>query len=245
MPVTGRSDRRPTISLRLLDGFELWVDDRCVPTLPSSQRLLAYLALQDRSVTRAALAAALWPDTSDRRAAACLRSALWRLVKPPHRLIAARGAMLDIDPAVNVDVAAIRRFAAELAAVRSPDRQVHPPVATLSAELLPGWTEPWVSTEREWFREMCLRVLETLSERFRAIGDHFRAHETAVAAVRGDPLRESARRRLIELHLADGNPAAAIRQYASYRSLLRSELGLVPSPEIRQLVRPVLPGNPL
>jgi transcriptional activator len=61
--------------------------------------------------------------------------------------------------------------------------------------------------------------------------------------VHGDPLRESAHRRLIELHLADGNPAAALRQYTTYQTLVRSELGVSPSPEIRNLVAPVFAGR--
>ncbi|MGH3876984.1 MAG: AfsR/SARP family transcriptional regulator, partial [Actinophytocola sp.] len=123
---------------------------------------------------------------------------------------------------------------------RAPSVSVPVPVGWLTADLLPGWTDEWVVAEREWFREMRLRVLEVLSERFRVRGDHFHAYETAMAAVRGDPLRESARRRLIELHLADGNPAAAMRQYTAYQSLLRAELGVSPSSEIRQLVQQVL-----
>jgi DNA-binding SARP family transcriptional activator len=155
-----------------------------------------------------------------------------------------RGTILDISPAVDVDVAKIRRFTADVARANQPNLDAAVPMSALTADLLPGWKEPWVDTERDWFRQMCLRVLEMLSERFRSTGDHFRAHETAAAAVRTDPLRESAHRRLIELHLADGNPAEAVRQYSSYRSLLRRELGLVPSPEIRQLVQPVLVGRP-
>jgi DNA-binding SARP family transcriptional activator len=231
---------RPPVAIRLLNGFQLWVGEQCVPVMPSSQRLLAFLALHDGWVTRSTLAGALWPGTTDRRAASCLRSALWRLVQPRHALVDPHGGVLGLDPSIQVDVAVVRRFAAELARPGTPVPAAVPAVATLAADLLPGWTEPWVSTERDWFRQMCLRALETLSERFRSIGDHFHAHETAIAAVRGDPLRESAHRRLIELHLADGNPAAALRQYTSYRSMLRRELGLVPSAEIRQLVQPML-----
>lgn len=227
---------KPMVSVRLLDGFELLVGDQPVPIIPSSQRLLAYLALHDGPVTRTALAATLWPTSPDRRAAACLRSALWRLVKPPHALIETQRETLRIGPAVEVDVTAVRRFVADLA-VTAPD--VPMSVTSLSADLLPGWTDHWVVAERDWFRQVCLRALEMLSQRFRVRGDHFRAHETAVAAVRVDPLRESAHRRLIELHLADGNPAAALRQFTSYRSLLHTELGLSPSPEIRRLVQSV------
>ncbi|MFL6143728.1 MAG: BTAD domain-containing putative transcriptional regulator [Labedaea sp.] len=240
MTATGRDDRGPGVCVRLLDGFQLWVADRCVPVMPSSQRLLAYLALRDGAVTRAAVAAALWPEATERRAAACLRSALWRLVKPPYALIEVRGALLGLHPQVDTDVDQVRRLATGLADPRAHRTDPALPLAALTAELLPGWTEPWVGIERDWVRQMSLRVLETLSARFRSSGDHFRAHETAAAAVRSDPLRESAHRRLIELHLADGNPAQAIRQYATYRSLLRRELGLSPSSEIRQLVRPIL-----
>lgn len=224
----------PFISMRLLDGFELLVGGDPLPVLPSSQRLLAFLALHEGSATRSTVAARLWPDATPTRAGACLRSALWRLVKPPHALVVGGRERLRIGPAVQVDVERVRRFVAQPTAPEPP-----PPVAPLTTELLPGWTEQWVVAEREWSRQVCLRALELLSELFRARGDHFRAHESALAAVRADPLRESAHRRLIELHLADGNPAAAVRQYAEYRSRLRAELGVSPSPEIRRLVAPV------
>ncbi|MPZ81854.1 MAG: SARP family transcriptional regulator [Actinophytocola sp.] len=226
--------------MRLLDGFELRVDDDPVPVLPSSQRLLAYLAMHQGPVTRAVLAAALWPRATERRAAACLRSTVWRLVKPPHALVDVRQGMLEISAAPEVDVIAVRRFAAELAVPTTGWPTMAVPFTALTAELLPGWTDHWIDAERNWFRQLCLRALEMLSERFRIGGDHFHAHETAVAAVRSDPLRESTHRRLIELHLADANPAAALRQYVDYRSRLRTELGLTPSHEIRRLVEPIL-----
>jgi DNA-binding SARP family transcriptional activator len=232
----------PTIHLQLLDRFALRVDDQPVAVPPSSQRLLAFLALHDGPVTRAALATALWPGTTARRAAACLRSALWRLVKPTHALVVINLGALTLGPGAEVDVRVVRRFADHLANPPLPDPPPAegPPLTALTADLLPGWTDPWVTDERDWFRQLCLRTLETLSARLHARGDTFHAHEAAAAAVRGDPLRESAHRRLIELHLADGNPAAALRQYSAYRTRLRTELGIAPSPEICRLVDPAL-----
>jgi DNA-binding SARP family transcriptional activator len=235
-------DRRLVVDLRMLDGFQLHIDDTTVRMVPATQKLLAFLALHEQPVTRNAVAAALWPDQSARRAAACLRSTLWRLVKPPHRIVEADADTLRVASVVRIDVVRVRRFAAGIA--RSADVVPDPSlVALLSADLLPGWDEAWVVAERDWFRQLRLRTLETLSERYRISGDHFCAHETAMAAVQGDPLRESAHRRLIELHLADGNPAEALRQYTTYRDLLRAELGLVPSPVIRRLVNSVLAGG--
>ncbi|HYO40432.1 MAG TPA: bacterial transcriptional activator domain-containing protein [Nocardioidaceae bacterium] len=46
------------------------------------------------------------------------------------------------------------------------------------------------------------------------------------------------------VHLAEGNPAEALRQFHVYRRLLAHELGLPPSAAIRELVRPLL-GRPL
>lgn len=229
-------DDQPAISMHLLDGFQLLVGEQPVPVIPSSQRLLALLALHEGSITRAAVAATLWPRATAARAGACLRSALWRLVRPPHLLVETNRERLRLGPSVRVDLHEVR----SLVTAGRPLSELTVPAAALAADLLPGWTEHWVATEREWARQVCLRALEVLSERFRARGDHFHAHQTALAAVRGDPLRESAHRRLIELHLADGNPAAAVRQFAEYQMLLRSELGVAPSEEIRTLVARVL-----
>ncbi|HVT66333.1 MAG TPA: bacterial transcriptional activator domain-containing protein, partial [Trebonia sp.] len=65
----------------------------------------------------------------------------------------------------------------------------------------------------------------------------------ALAAVTCDPLRESAHRRLALIHLSEGNLAEALRQYHLYRDLVRSELGLSPSPQFRRLIAPLL-GRP-
>ena len=232
----------PTISVRLLGGFELCVDGGPVAVPPGAQRLVAYLALRESPVSRTSVAATLWPDATERRAAACLRSTLYRLAKPAHTLLAGQPGTLAIAPSVDVDVVAVRKLAADLAG-----RTHHPATATrftaLTADLLPDWTDLWVTAERDWFTQLCLRALEMLSEQLRTRGDVFQAHEAAAAAVRRDPLRESAHRRLIEVHLADGNPAAALHQYSAYRTRLRDELGLAPSNEINTLLQPVLPRD--
>jgi DNA-binding SARP family transcriptional activator len=222
---------RPTTELRLLDGFDLRVDGTSAHTIPSVRRLLAFLAVRDHTTTRAVVATELWPDASRTRAAACLRSTLWRVVQPVDlvRLVRLDGGV-DLAQARDLATRIVRRGEADV-----PDDQLH----RLTTDVLPGWSDPWVVAERDWFRQLRLRALEALSERFRLDGDLFRAYETAVAAVQADPLRESAHRKLIELHLADGNPAEAVRQYTTYRARLRSELGLTPSPEIDKLLRPI------
>jgi DNA-binding SARP family transcriptional activator len=221
----------------LLGSFRLINGGRAVPVVPGVRRILALLALQEAPLDRSAAAALLWPDATARRAAACLRSTLWRVVNAAGPLVES-GDVLALGPCVEVDFRDACLLAAAVAKPEcQPGRQA---VAVLKADLLPGWQQPWVVTEQDWWRQARLRALEALSLRFRSSGDRHHAHQAALAAVHTDPLRESAHRTLVELHIADGNPAAALRQYADYRTRLRDELGLTPSPQIYQLIRHLL-----
>ena len=67
----------------------------------------------------------------------------------------------------------------------------------------------------------------------------------ALAALRSDPLRESTRRLLVRIHLAEGNVDAALHQVDSRRRLLQTEVGVRPSPALVDFVAPFLhPGRP-
>ena len=52
------------------------------------------------------------------------------------------------------------------------------------------------------------------------------AIQAGLAAVAAEPLRESARRVLIRAYRAEGNVADAVRQFESFRTVLRDELGV-------------------
>jgi hypothetical protein len=51
----------------------------------------------------------------------------------------------------------------------------------------------------------------------------------AQAAIRAEPLRESAHAAPIRIHLAEGNQSEALREFDRYRRLLQAELGLQPT----------------
>jgi DNA-binding SARP family transcriptional activator len=107
----------------------------------------------------------------------------------------------------------------------------------LTGELLPDWTEEdWLYVERERMRQLCLHGLEAQSKRLMVDGRYGEAVEAALAAVRTEPLRESAHRRLIEIYMSEGNAAEALRQYDWYRRLLHSALGIEPSSDVTRLV---------
>src|SRR5439155_505806 len=77
------------LAVSLLNGFLLKRGEEVVLLPLACQRLLALLAFHDRPVFRTFVAGTLWPEFSEERAAACLRSTLWRLHRPAGDAVAA------------------------------------------------------------------------------------------------------------------------------------------------------------
>ena len=206
----------------------------------SGQRLLALLALQERPLERLWVAGTLWMDASEERAGASLRSALWRLPQPGGTpMVESSVTHLRLARDIDVDLhdlsARIERL--EQASTAIDDRTGS---SALTRDLLPDWYEDWVVLERERFRQLRLHALEALCARLTEAGRFGAAVQAGLAAVSGEPLRESAHRTLIRAHLAEGNPGEAVRQFHLYRRLLADELAVEPSVAIRGLVQPLL-----
>jgi DNA-binding SARP family transcriptional activator len=226
----------PRLRLSLFGGFELRDRGRLIRLQLSAERLVAFLAMQNRPLHRAYIAGTLWPDTTDDRAGASLRSSLWRLRRRRQPLVEASATHLRLGEGVWVDVHEVMALVWRV--IDSAAYLSEVTLATLSApaELLPGWYEDWVIVERERLRQLRLHALEILCERLTSRRLFGQAVEAGLAAVREEPLRESGHRALMKAYLAEGNPGEALRQYRGYRDLLREELGLAPSREMNELV---------
>jgi DNA-binding SARP family transcriptional activator len=210
-----RSTDRP--SLRLINGFELWWRGHPLDVPRSAQRLLALLALQRGPVQRPYVAGTLWTDASDERAAAALRTAIWRTEGATGHehgvLVRKHRGGLGLAPEVAVDVRETTSRARAL--LRHPGDRNGDDLDLLlqDGELLPDWYDDWVHFEREHFRLLRIQALEVLCD---ALVD-----EGGLAVV------------------AQANAYEALRQYEQYRALLWSRLGLEPSPSMQQLVAPL------
>ncbi|MGE3621290.1 MAG: BTAD domain-containing putative transcriptional regulator [Acidimicrobiia bacterium] len=231
--------------LYLMGGFELRDRDGTLVDLPAaSQRVLAFLALQERQVSRSILAGTLWPETNESRAGANLRSALWRLRQPGTELVRTTSTHLSLEADVWVDVRE-SALAARALIEGSGDGAATPDHRQFGGELLPDLWDAWLVVERERLRQLHLHALEQLSEVLAGRGRHAQSVLAAMAAVEMDPLRESANRVLIQAYLAEGNRVEAIRRFDAYRTILHDELRLLPSAELIRLVgvdAPVMPG---
>jgi predicted ATPase len=90
--------------------------------------------------------------------------------------------------------------------------------------------EDWLLLQRETWHNWATKVFDRLSELQTEGGELEHALETTTRWVAHDPLNEAAHARLIELHYALGDRAAALRVYENYRALLERELNTEPAP---------------
>jgi DNA-binding SARP family transcriptional activator len=225
------------VRLGLLGGFRLLIEAEEVALPMNAQRLVCFLALHAQPLLRTFVGGSLWGESTEHRAGGSLRSALWRLRHPTYTLVSLTSDHIELSPTVAVD---LREGEALAHRVLDPSLDLDDVAAVnedvLSADLLPDWTEDWVLMERERYHQLRLRALEALCRRLTAKGRVGQAVQAGVAAVSGEPLRESARLALIEAHVAEHNVGAALREYEAFRELLESELGLHPSEEMQTLI---------
>lgn len=232
-------------ALSVLGSFGFWVGGNPQRGLPhGSQRLLAFLALREHAQTRESIAGTLWPEATEEHAHASLRSALSRLSRIERRVVRATSHELQLADGVSVDLREARLLAHRLLTTGgSLDADLNDyAISLLSSELLPDWYDDWAVVEAEEWRQLRLHSLDALAERLTVSGRFADATSAALAAVRAEPLRETAHAALIRIYLAEGNRAEALDAYEHYRALLQEELGLAPTPAMRALIRDQQPS---
>ncbi|MFI5672539.1 BTAD domain-containing putative transcriptional regulator [Streptomyces sp. NPDC051704] len=224
--------------LEILRPFQVTCGGRQVAVSHSAQRLLAFLALHREGTHRRSAAEELWPDCTPCRAAANVRSALCQgrkfgavpaIESVDHNLVLAPSFSVDFHEAWD----AADRLVSGDGKLPDGDRLV----ADLSQVLLPGWDDEWLLLHRERWDQLRLYALEALAQHFQTEGRHLSALQTSLAAVSIDPFRETPHRIAVEVHLAEGNVASAVKRYQDYRRLLQMELKVAPSPQLTRLVR--------
>ena len=203
------------VRLALLGGFECVYANRSVSLPLGSQRLLALLALQDGGIHRTVAGERLWQDSTSERAAANLRSALWRGRRLGNTtMIDSVGPRLRLTPAVDVDLRQILTHHGD-GDLTHPGRRRHSIsdhlALVLTRPLLPEWLEDWLDFERARWEEFRLHALENLAGQLLTEGRYLEALQTALVASSIDPIRETVHRIVIEVHLAEGNTASALK----------------------------------
>ncbi|MDQ1475684.1 MAG: family transcriptional regulator, regulator of embCAB operon [Actinomycetota bacterium] len=237
LAVVGKRDEGPTISV--LGTFAFRSGDRALALTGGTRKLLALLALRRQPMTRALVAYTLWPDAPEVDASSRLRSALCRLRNSVGDIVDVANLDLQLRPEVGVDIRDSRALVNglfERPGAALSGRTSSAAVRMLSGDLLPGWDDEWVVADGGEWHQLRLHALEAMAAHLVTEGRCADASLAALAAVRAEPLRESAHGALIKTFLAEGNQTEALDEFNRFRARLGLELGVEPSPRLSGLV---------
>jgi predicted ATPase/DNA-binding SARP family transcriptional activator len=251
-PDPGLEDR---LELRILGSFEALAGGAALALAPMPERLLAVLALRAGEMLSAeALIEAMWAGAPPASAASVLRVYVTQLrrVLPAGRLQSGRNGYRLALAEGELDS---ERFEQLLGDGRRALEAANDRLAELlflrALELWRGAALGGSSGEL-FARDEALRLeelrLECLELRFEAVLRRGR-HEELVAdlkrLVAEHPLRERLRAELMTALYRSGRQADALACYRDGRAYLVAELGLEPSPALRELERMILGQDPL
>lgn len=247
--------------LELLGGFSIRRQDETVSHFRTKKTaaLLAYLACFRRPHPREVLIELLWPECDPARGRDSLRTALAALRRQLEPAGSPKGSVLRATPhdialnteAVRIDLA---DFEAALAQARQADQEPQR-IEALSAAaqlykgpLLAGYYEPWIPGEAERLEEQfCAAVLQ-LVRYWHRVGETGRALDCASRAVVLHPQREELHSALMRLHVANHQPALALRQFDELRRVLQ-QCDAEPGRQVRllgeEIARAAAPPNNL
>src|SRR5437763_745700 len=231
------------LRLVVLGPPEIFHDgSRLTFALHKAQALLLYLAVEGGLHSRSKLAAFLWPDSEPQAARAGLRNALTRLRSlfadadtsaAPHRHLLSQHELLGLNPQAPLELDLDMVQQAYTAAQRfstppsEPQRaalvaQVQQALALVRGPFLDGfWLreeagfDQWVQQQRQQWQVRLQLLFDRLSSWQEESGEQEQARITLTRWLALDPLSEEAYRRLMRVHLAQGDPTAAWQVYVT------------------------------
>ena len=199
---------------------------------PKLWPLIALLAVHHgESLPRERVAAWLWPECSDvdarsnlRRHLSYVEDVLPRRAEGTWLARSATHVGWDQDCDIWVDARAF------VEASRGGDA-LHDAAALYAGEFLSGVDDDWANGQRERYRDTYAGVLERLVALERRRGEPQAALRYATDALRLDPFREDLVRTIMRLRFESGDRSGALREFARFESLVRTELDATPSEE--------------
>ncbi|MDQ4018997.1 MAG: AAA family ATPase, partial [Actinomycetota bacterium] len=242
-----------SVEFRILGSLEVSVDGRLVNLGPAKQRtLLAVLLIHANEVVSAdALIDAIWPANPPETAA----KALHVYVSGLRRALGTRASeLLETRPlgyalALPPDALDRDRFERLLAEGRAARGAGDPGAGALLREALSLWHgppladfryDPFAHAEIGRLEELRLAAFEERIDADLALGRHAELVGELEGLVSLHPLRERLRGQLMVALYRSGRQAEALDVYQEARRVLVEELGIDPSPPLRELEASIL-----
>jgi DNA-binding SARP family transcriptional activator/pimeloyl-ACP methyl ester carboxylesterase len=243
------------VDFRILGPLEVRDADRVLPIGAGKQRALLALLLVNANRTLASdqIVDELWGEQVPESAPKMVQVYVSQLRKVlPSEVLRTRppGYILELGPA-QLD---LHRFERLVAAGRAALAEGGAEQASaLLAEALALWrgpalaefaSEPFATLEGARLEELRLAALEDRIEADLACGRATEVVGELESLIARHPLRESVRRRQMLALYRSGRQAEALAAYQEARRTLAEELGLEPSPALRDLQRQILAQDP-
>jgi DNA-binding SARP family transcriptional activator len=239
------------VEFRILGPLEVLDGDRPVEIAGSKRRaVLALLLLHANEVVRTEkLIDELWSEQPPRNASGALHNHVSRLRKALGPEVLARrewGYVLRADEE-SIDLRRFERLLAMAEPLPARER------SGKLAEALQLWrgpaladlaTEPGLETEIARLDELRLTTMERRIDADLEAGRNAALVGEIEALIAAHPLREHLRWQLILALYRAGRQAEALEVYRETRRVLTEELGLEPSPELRELEKAILRQDP-
>jgi DNA-binding SARP family transcriptional activator len=243
-----------TIDARLLGPLEVAAHGARLALGPAGQRaLLARLLLDaNRTVAVDRLVDDLWGEDVPRTAVKMIHVHVSRL-----RKLLAAGTLVTRPPgyAVTIPAEALdlvrferlrergRTALAAGCAAEAADR-LREALALWRGPALAEFDEPFAAIESRRLEELRMACVEDRIDADLALGGHTQLVGELDALVAHQPLRERLRGRLMLALYRSGRQAQALAAYRQLRQMLTAELGIEPSPPLRELERRMLQQDP-
>ena len=252
------------LCLSLFGSFQATLDDTPLLDFESNKvrALLAFLVTEGtRPHHRIEVATLLWPQMDDAGSLRNLRHAIANLrrclgdtrARVPFLLVDRYTLQVNPDANLTVDVLQFRCLLARAQLATSEQEALclwRDALALYRGEYLQGFRvrgsvpwEEWLLLRRKEFEHSMVQILDNLARAYERRGEYRRASEYVQQWIRHAPWNEEAHHQLIRLLALDGQRSAALAQFETCRALLRSELGVDPTPETVALVNAIRKGD--
>lgn len=236
------------LKIKFFGGFYVLLNDQELYGLHSRrlQALFAYLVLhRGLPQFRQSLSYCFWPDTTDKQA----RTNLRQLV---HHL---RGALPEFDTFIELDPKFIRfrkeacfsldveDFSLAFSAAKSREKEndTYGQITELEraselycGDLFPGCYDEWIEPLRLQLKNDYILVLQQYTHLLEINRYYQKAIYYAEKLLHCDPFRETTYLDLMRLHVLNNDRSSAVKIYKNCVDILKSELGILPGPELRE-----------
>ncbi|GIW26133.1 AAA family ATPase [Meiothermus sp.] len=232
------------VCLYLLDEPHVRASNERLELTPSRPTLLLiYLACRGEWVSREALAALFWPDSSEEEARHNLRVVLHRARSLPWAM-ALEVAREQVRFSIPTDVAAFRRALGQAQWEQAVRLHQRPFLQGFPLQDVPT-LEDWATLERESLLEAWQQAAQRHAEALQQAQQHAEASRLLAEVLRQNLLAEDVLQNYLRAAYLAGQREAALRLYERFAQELKQELGLEPMRATLELAQALRRSEPL